>query len=62
MTSTQGPTPGTPTGGSHAGGGTAVKTRAGASFGTASNYNRMLTTFPPAPATARRVSRDIIAS
>jgi len=52
MTSTQGPTPGAPTGGTPAGGGTAVKTRSGASFGTASNYNRMLTTFPSAPATA----------
>ena len=51
MTSTQGSTPGTPPGAGRTGG-TAVRTRAGASFGTASNYNRMLTTFPAAPATA----------
>ena len=52
MTSTQGPNPGTPSGTSP-GGGTATRTgRTGASFGTASNYNRMLTTFPAAPATA----------
>jgi uncharacterized YccA/Bax inhibitor family protein len=51
MTSTQGSTPGTPTGGSSTGR-TATRTRTGASFGTASNYNRMLTTFPGAPVTA----------
>ncbi len=52
MTSTQGSTPGTPSGGS-ASGGTATKKRGvGASFGTASNYGRMLTTFPAAPVTA----------
>ena len=51
MTSTQGPTSGTPSGGAPAGG-TATRTRAGASFGTASNYHRMLTTFPAPPATA----------
>lgn len=46
MTSTQGSTPGTPSGS------TATKKRgSGASFGTASNYGRMLTTFPGAPVT-----------
>jgi uncharacterized YccA/Bax inhibitor family protein len=48
MASTQGSTPGTPAGS----GSTATRARAGASFGTASNYNRMLTTFPAPPATA----------
>ncbi len=44
MTSTQGSTPT---------GGTATRTRrTGASFGTASNYNRMVTTFPGAPVSA----------
>ena len=51
MSSTQGPTPGTTQGGA-ATGTTATRTRAGASFGTASNYSRMLTTFPATPATA----------
>ena len=51
MTSTQGPTPGTPRGSAPTGG-TATKTRSGASFGTASNYNRMLTTFSGPPVTA----------
>jgi uncharacterized YccA/Bax inhibitor family protein len=51
MSSTQGSTPGTSANGSA--GGTATKRRrTGASFGTASNYNRMLTTFPGAPTTA----------
>jgi len=46
MTSTQGSTPGTPSGS------TATKKRgSGASFGTASNYGRMLTTFGGAPVT-----------
>jgi uncharacterized YccA/Bax inhibitor family protein len=45
MTSTQGSTPGTPSGGRPTGG-TATRTRStGASFGTVSNYNRMATTF-----------------
>ena len=54
MSSTQGSTPGTPQGaGRTPSGGTATKTRGtGASLGTVSNYNRMLTTFPGAPATA----------
>ncbi len=51
MSSTQGSTPGTPQGGMRTGG-TATKTRSGASFGTAANYSRMLTTFPAPPATA----------
>ena len=52
MSSTQGPTPGTPSGPTPTGG-TATRTRrTGASFGTASNYNRMVTTFPGAPTTA----------
>jgi uncharacterized YccA/Bax inhibitor family protein len=52
MTPTQGPTPGTPSGWT-TGGGTATKTRAvGASFGTASNFDRMATTFRGAPPTA----------
>ncbi len=51
MSSTQGSTPGTPQGGVRTGG-TATKTRSGASFGTAANYSRMLTTFPAPPATA----------
>jgi uncharacterized YccA/Bax inhibitor family protein len=52
MTSTNGATPGLPSGGATTGG-TATKTRGpGASFGTASNYSRMLTTFPGAPVTA----------
>ncbi len=52
MSSTQGSTPGTPTGGA-ATGGTATRTRrTGGSFGTVSNYNRMVTTFPGAPVTA----------
>ena len=51
MTSTQGSTPGSPGGG--ATGGTATKTRrSGGSFGTTSNYTRMLTTFPGPPVTA----------
>jgi uncharacterized YccA/Bax inhibitor family protein len=51
MSSTQGSTPETSANGSA--GGTATKRRrTGASFGTASNYNRMLTTFPGAPTTA----------
>jgi len=52
MTSTQGPTNGAPSGGSPAGG-TATRTRStGASFGTVSNFNRLVTTFPGAPPTA----------
>ena len=51
MTSTNGATPGSPGPGA-ATGTTATKTRTGASFGTASNFNRMLTTFPPPPVTA----------
>jgi uncharacterized YccA/Bax inhibitor family protein len=52
MTSTNGPTPGTPQGGTPTGG-TATKARAsGASFGTVSNFNRMVTTFPGSPTTA----------
>jgi len=52
MTSTQGSTPGTPSGGSPAGGTATRHRRAGASFGTTANYGRMLTTFQPPPATA----------
>jgi uncharacterized YccA/Bax inhibitor family protein len=52
MTSTQGSTPGTPSGGRPTGG-TVTRTRStGASFGTVSNFNRMVTTFPGAPTTA----------
>ena len=52
MTSTQGPTPGTPASGTPTGGTATKSRRSGASFGTASNYNRMLTTFPGPPTTA----------
>ncbi len=52
MSSTQGSTPGTSSGSTPTGG-TATRTRrTGASFGTASNYNRMVTAFPTAPAPA----------
>ena len=51
MTSTSGSTAGAPQGGTPTGG-TATKHRVGASFGTVSNYNRMVTTFPGAPVTA----------
>jgi uncharacterized YccA/Bax inhibitor family protein len=51
MTSTNGPTPGTQQGGMSTGS-TATRTRStGASFGTASNFNRMVTTFPGSPTT-----------
>jgi|GEM_PF-591501 len=51
MTSTNGPTPGTPQSGMPTGG-TTTKTRStGASFGTVSNFNRMVTTFPGSPIT-----------
>jgi uncharacterized YccA/Bax inhibitor family protein len=50
MTSTQGSTPGTSANGTATGGTATKRRRSGASFGTASNYNRMLTTFPgPTP-------------
>ena len=52
MTSTQGSTPGTPSGGRPTGG-TATRTRSsGASFGTTANFGRMVTAFPGAPTTA----------
>jgi uncharacterized YccA/Bax inhibitor family protein len=52
MSSTQGSTPGTPSGGT-ATGATATRTRrTSGSFGTISNYNRMVSTFPGTPATA----------
>lgn len=53
MTSTNGPNhSGTPQGGTPTGG-TATKTRStGSSFGTVTNFNRMVTTFPAAPTTA----------
>jgi uncharacterized YccA/Bax inhibitor family protein len=50
MTSTNGPTQGAPAGGTP-GGATATRTRSAASFGSASNFQRMLTTFPAPPAT-----------
>ena len=52
MSSTQGSTPGTPTGGTATGGTATRARRSYGSFGTVSNYNRMLTTFQGAPATA----------
>lgn len=52
MTSTQGSTSGMPTGGTNHGS-TKTRTRGtGASFGTVSNYQRMLTTYTAAPTTA----------
>jgi uncharacterized YccA/Bax inhibitor family protein len=52
MTSTQGSTSGTPSGGRPTGGAVTKTRSSGASFGTVSNYNRMTTTFPGTPATA----------
>ena len=52
MTSTQGSTPGSPSGGPPAGGTATRPRRMGASFGTTANYSRMLTTFQAPPATA----------
>ncbi len=52
MSSTQGSTPGTSGNGMPTGGTATRRRRTGASFGTASNYNRMVTTFPGAPTTA----------
>ena len=52
MSSTQGSTPGTSGNGVPTGGTATRRRRTGASFGTASNYSRMVTTFPGAPTTA----------